>query len=110
VKKLVPVAIVAGLAWFAYGKYQVERLDREASAAEFEANETLVEDAQDLQPERPEMPERSESRFTCDGRTRCTQMTSCDEARYFIEHCPNTKMDGDDDGVPCEDQWCNHLR
>lgn len=29
-------------------------------------------------------------------------MTSLDEARYFVKHCPNTKMDGDHDGEPCE--------
>jgi hypothetical protein len=33
-------------------------------------------------------------------------MTSCEEAKYFLNHCPNTKMDGDRDGVPCEQQWC----
>lgn len=42
----------------------------------------------------------------CDGRTHCSQMTSCAEATYFIEHCPNTEMDGNGDGVPCEKQWC----
>lgn len=47
------------------------------------------------------------SRYACDGRTMCSQMSSCDEATYFINHCPNTKMDGDRDGVPCESQWCN---
>jgi len=45
--------------------------------------------------------------FHCDGRTHCSQMTSCDEATYFIRNCPNTQMDGDGDGVPCESQWCN---
>ena len=45
-------------------------------------------------------------RFSCDGRTRCTQMSSCDEATYFLRHCPGVQMDGDGDGVPCEDQWC----
>lgn len=54
--------------------------------------------------------EASKSIFKCDGRTRCTQMTSCEEAKFFITHCPNTKMDGDKDGVPCEDQWCGHDR
>jgi Excalibur calcium-binding domain len=44
--------------------------------------------------------------FRCDGRTYCSQMTSCEEATYFLQHCPNTKMDGDGDGVPCEKQWC----
>lgn len=47
------------------------------------------------------------SQFTCDGRTHCSQMRSCEEATYFIQHCPNTKMDGNNDGVPCEKQWCN---
>ena len=45
--------------------------------------------------------------FECDGRTYCSQMTSCQEATYFINNCPNTKMDGNNDGVPCESQWCN---
>lgn len=44
--------------------------------------------------------------FRCDGRTHCSQMTSCAEARYFLANCPDTKMDGDGDGVPCEQQWC----
>jgi len=45
--------------------------------------------------------------YTCDGREYCSQMKSCEEATYFINHCPNTKMDGNNDGVPCERQWCN---
>lgn len=44
----------------------------------------------------------------CDGRTMCSQMTSCQEATYFIRNCPNTAMDGDGDGVPCESQWCRN--
>lgn len=46
------------------------------------------------------------SRYTCDGRTHCSQMRSCEEATWFIRHCPNTQMDGNADGVPCETQWC----
>ena len=42
----------------------------------------------------------------CDGRTHCSQMRSCEEAKYFIQHCPNTQMDGNNDGEPCEQQWC----
>ena len=47
------------------------------------------------------------SQFRCDGRTHCSQMTSCTEARYFSKHCPGMQMDGDGDGEPCEQQWCN---
>ena len=44
--------------------------------------------------------------FRCDGRTRCSQMTSCAEATFFLRNCPGTRMDGNHDGVPCEQQWC----
>lgn len=45
--------------------------------------------------------------FTCDGRTHCSQMRSCAEAEYFLENCPAAQMDGNNDGEPCEEQWCN---
>ncbi|MFM9924857.1 excalibur calcium-binding domain-containing protein [Variovorax sp. H27-G14] len=28
------------------------------------------------------------------------------EANYFLKNCPGVKMDGNNDGVPCEQQWC----
>ncbi|MBS0505928.1 MAG: excalibur calcium-binding domain-containing protein [Proteobacteria bacterium] len=42
----------------------------------------------------------------CDGRTHCSQMSSCEEAKYFLKNCPGVKMDGDGNGIPCERQWC----
>ncbi|MFM2447348.1 MAG: hypothetical protein RI936_1795, partial [Pseudomonadota bacterium] len=42
-----------------------------------------------------------------DGRTYCSQMTSCAEAKFFLANCPGVKMDGDRNGIPCEKQWCN---
>lgn len=47
----------------------------------------------------------NDSRFSCDGRTHCSQMTSYEEAVYFLNHCPGTQMDGDGDGIPCERQF-----
>ena len=55
----------------------------------------------------PVLSTQPTSSFSCDGRTHCSQMTSCAEATYFTNYCPNTKMDGNHDGVPCEQQWCN---
>jgi hypothetical protein len=51
------------------------------------------------------------SSYKCDGRKYCSQMTSCAEATYFLQHCPGVKMDGGNgdgkpDGVPCEAQLC----
>jgi hypothetical protein len=50
--------------------------------------------------------EADTTKFQCDGRTRCREMSSCEEAEFFIANCPGTKMDGDGDGIPCEDQFC----
>ena len=67
-------------------------------------------DASAPQPERLESQsdpsDSGGSPFHCDGRTYCSQMTSCAEAKYFLAHCPDVKMDGDHDGIPCEKQWC----
>ena len=46
-------------------------------------------------------------RYSCSGKTHCSQMASCEEAKFYINNCPGTKMDGDGDGIPCESQWCN---
>lgn len=46
------------------------------------------------------------SSYQCDGRRYCSQMNSCEEAKYFLRNCPSTEMDGDHDGIPCESQWC----
>jgi len=48
----------------------------------------------------------NKAQFKCDGRTHCSHMTSCEEATFFLKNCPGTKMDGNNDGVPCEKQWC----
>ena len=55
----------------------------------------------------PHPVESAGQQFKCDGRTSCSQMTSCAEAIYFLRHCPNVQMDGNNDGEPCEQQWCN---
>lgn len=60
-----------------------------------------------VHPENTAGPVTDPPDFQCDGRTHCAQMTSCAEARYFLKHCPNTRMDGNSDGEPCEQQWCN---
>jgi hypothetical protein len=51
-------------------------------------------------------PPTAESLFQCDGRRRCPEMRSCAEARFYLATCPDTQMDGDGDGIPCEDQHC----
>lgn len=40
--------------------------------------------------------------YTCGSKTYCGEMTSCDEAYYYLNTCGLTRLDGDSDGVPCE--------
>lgn len=49
---------------------------------------------------------RNTSDFNCDGRTHCSEMTSCAEAHFYLDNCTNMQVDGDQDGIPCERQWC----
>lgn len=93
-KKLIVVVVLAGLAWAGYQKYQVR------------ANETVAAATSIAPPAEPGPTPAATAAFKCDGRTKCSQMTSCAEATYFIQHCPATTMDGNNDGVPCERQWC----
>jgi len=44
--------------------------------------------------------------FTCSGKTKCGEMTSCAEAKYYLNVCGVSRLDGDHDGVPCE-SICN---
>lgn len=43
----------------------------------------------------------------CDSSKRyCKHMTSCKEAMFYLQKCGRTRMDGDNDGVPCESTLC----
>lgn len=94
-RNLLSVIVVLGLVGYGYSRYQA-LADQESFESEPSTTDTFA-----AFPE----PASTES-FTCDGRTHCSEMRSCAEATYFIRSCPNTTMDGDNDGVPCERQWC----
>lgn len=40
--------------------------------------------------------------FQCGLKTYCREMVSCSEARFHLESCGLTRLDGDGDNVPCE--------
>jgi endonuclease YncB( thermonuclease family) len=47
--------------------------------------------------------ETSRVAFDCAvKKTRCTQMRSCEEARFYLTHCHHHWLDGDKNGMPCE--------
>lgn len=48
-----------------------------------------------------ETPGPSVGGFTCAGKRTCGQMSSCAEARFYLEHCGASSLDGNNDGIPC---------
>ncbi len=87
---LVLALIIAGLAYHLYGEYSAVR--KQLAAVD------------------PAAVRVEPSRYRCDGRRFCSQMHSCAEATYFLQHCPDVEMDGDGNGIPCEQQWCSGMR
>ena len=55
------------------------------------------------------LPARSTAsqQFSCGAKHYCREMSSCAEARFYLERCGVSTMDGDGDGQPCE-QVCGH--
>lgn len=98
-QRVITMLIVVALGWYGYTKYQ-ERLKTENSI------ETLAKPAESSAAAPSRFVNQGTSAFKCDGRTHCSQMTSCAESKYFLQNCPGTKMDGNNDSVPCEKQWC----
>ena len=94
-KRILIFALLALVAWKGYERYQSN------NRHEAFAGESVTEEVT-----QPTTATTSASQFRCDGRTHCSHMTSCEEATFFLNNCPGTQMDGNNDGVPCEKQWC----
>lgn len=124
---LVIVLGMAGLAasYWGYGLYQQNKREQQAQLASLIAeHEQIVLQQRAVHGDLPEqilakpverqavlerpimpMPTAAGKNFRCDERQHCSQMRSYEEALFFNQYCPNTKMDGDADGIPCEKQF-----
>jgi len=96
--RFVAFLLVAGLGWYGYTRYTEQA---EVTAAEPQSVMSS--------PAQTAAPEISSPAFQCDGRKHCSQMSSCSEAKQFLNNCPGMEMDGDGDGIPCEQQLCTGL-
>lgn len=56
-----------------------------------------------LPPNQSRQPVAQGSGYSCSPRRYCTQISSCAAARWYLANCSwGYKLDGDSDGVPCE--------
>lgn len=97
--KLIVVALLAAMGWVGYSHYAARLASASTGAPPVDAPMPLR-----LLPGSSKLPVPPD--FSCDGRRVCSQMTSCREATLFLQNCPGVEMDGNHDGVPCEQQWC----
>jgi cold shock CspA family protein len=93
---LLPVVFVVGAIMYFLGQERIASLDQQAPKSRVIPSTFEVRSPSTTEP----------IRFQCDGRVHCSQMRSCEEAEFFLRHCPDTKMDGDGDGLPCEMDPC----
>jgi hypothetical protein len=98
-KRSIIVVLLALAAWQGYDQYQSRRAARKVPLGVADATQRTKSPAiqGNVEPA---------SQFRCDGRIYCSQMTSCEEATFFLKNCLGVKMDGNNDGIPCEKQWC----
>lgn len=99
-----------GLAWV-YRQYrhdsQLLALEAEARAARrglwADANPTPPWDWRHRgQPQAPEQSAPGVFTGRCGAKRTCKEMTSCEEARFYLTECGLSRLDRDQDGVPCE--------
>ena len=93
--KWVAMALLVAVGVYGYTQYS----KRVSAYVSTDSGESLVRPA--AQSQQPVL-----TSYRCDGRQHCSQMNSCEEATFFLKNCPGVKMDGDHDGIACEEQWC----
>ena len=94
-RKLIVLAVIVAIVWYGYYYFKQHRQElAQGSSDNYSDNSGSKVSSGNIQ-------------FICDGRVYCSQMTSCEEATFFLKNCPDVKMDGNNDGIPCEKQWCN---
>lgn len=114
--KYILIGIVALTGWLSYQRYNAPKPVVEPVAAPPEVRVITPPSMYGHPPGSRESSSASPPlaamgsapKFVCDGRTHCSQMKSCEEAKFFLANCPRTQMDnyGKGNGIPCESQWC----
>lgn len=94
------LVLIGATAWSAYHQYFKSRVEGPAAPAPAVAVPAVES------PSTGTWAVTAPSAYQCGGRTMCSQMTSCEEATWVLKNCPGTKMDGNGDGIPCEQQFC----
>lgn len=99
------------LAWLGYQSVYLFSAEANSSIAELDHNSDEKSVAISLESlQRPQLQSQESVQFQCEGKRHCSEMRSCDEAKFYLKNCPDVMIDGDNDGIPCEQQFCGYSR
>lgn len=88
-KKIILIAALILAVWNYYEEQQPKPENRTGLLAEF------------VQTVQGQVLKKNKQ-FQCDGRRFCPEMTSREEAEYFLHFCPSAQLDDNNNGIPCE--------
>ena len=100
VGKFLFIGVLFGFCFILYNVFLMKK-----DVSQFNLQSVLNKDKSVNISENLELNRPSPIEYRCDGRKHCSQMSSKAEAVFFIQNCPDTQMDGDNDGNPCESQF-----
>jgi cold shock CspA family protein len=102
--KWISALLLIALAMFGWQKYSAKRDAIAGNAETFMGSSVNSPKAKSLVEQFS--TNASSNTFKCEGKKYCSQMSSCEEAKFYLRNCPGVQMDGDGNGIPCEKQWC----
>ena len=102
---MIGVALVIGLAAFGWNHYAAKR-ERAVVAPPQQEIMNAPSTPKQIPLAGQFAPAATSEAFKCEGKKYCSEMKSCDEAKFYLRNCPGVKIDGDGDGIPCERQLC----
>ncbi len=86
-KDLLVLALIGAAVWFGYRHFEHPILEW-------------------LGLETPKVVRVLPGQYACEPGKFCSQLKSCDEARYYARYCGPLRMEGELDGRSCEQRWC----
>ena len=96
--RLILVLVLASVAWYGWGKYEANVRAERAAAGHQPARKAVAAPGKEVV--------EPLTFFTCDSRSSCAQMTSCEEVRFFVKNCPAVNLGASGESPSCLKQWC----
>ena len=96
--RFILVLVLASVVWYGWGKYNANVRAERAAAVHQPARKGAPPSAKEA--------DEPLTFFTCDSRSSCAQMTSCEEVKFFVKNCPAVNLGASGEAPPCLKQWC----